>query len=59
MNWKVYIVENGKEKLIYNDRWMPTTDNMYIVTAVRGKEYKVITPDGKDATSSFRYGEET
>lgn len=57
--WKVYIVENGKEKLIYNNRWMPTTDDMAVVDKVRGKKYKVVSPQGKDVTASFPYGIET
>lgn len=57
--WKVYVIENGKEKLIYNSRWTPTIDDMSLVSKVRGKKYKVITPDGKDATDSFPYGSPT
>jgi hypothetical protein len=57
--WKVFIIENGKEKMIYRSRWMPTTDDMAVVAAVRGKKYKVLSPHGKDVTSSFNYGEET
>lgn len=26
--WKVFIIENGEEKLIYRSRWTPTTDDM-------------------------------
>jgi hypothetical protein len=57
--WKVYIIEKGKEKLIYNDRWAPTIDNMSVVAKVRGKTYKVVSPEGKDVTQHFPYGMET
>lgn len=57
--WKVFIVENGREKLIYHKKWMPTTDDMSVVAKVRGKKYKVLTPDGRDVTGSFNYGEPT
>lgn len=57
--WKVFVIENGKERLVYNGRWMPTIDDMSVVDEVRGKTYKVLNPAGKDVTSSFRYGEET
>lgn len=57
--WKVYVIEDGKEKLVYNDRWCPTIDNMSVVAKVRGKKYKVVSPQGKDVTTSFRYGMET
>ena len=54
--WKVFVLENGKEKLIYNNRWMPTIDDMSVVAKVRGKKYKVLSPNGKDVTSNFPYG---
>ncbi len=57
--WKVFIIENGVEKLIYKSRWMPTVDDMSVVAKVRGKKYKVISPTGKDVTSGFPYGIET
>ncbi len=57
--WKVYVIENGKEKLVYHDRWMPTIDDMSVVAKVRGKTYKVISPEGKDVTSHFPYGTPT
>lgn len=57
--WKVFTIENGKEKLIYHKQWMPTTDDMSVVAKVRGKKYKVVAPDGRDVTGSFHYGEET
>ena len=57
--WKVLVIEGAKEKLIYHDRWMPTIDDMSVVAKVRGKKYKVLSPAGKDVTSSFPYGIET
>jgi hypothetical protein len=58
--WKVFIIKaDGSEKLIYHKRWMPTTDDMAVVSAVRGKKYKVVSPAGEDVTRHFRYGEET
>jgi hypothetical protein len=57
--WKVYVIEDKKEKLVYNNRWMPTIDNMEVVSKVRGKKYKVVSPEGKDVTSSFPYGTPT
>jgi hypothetical protein len=57
--WKVYVLENGKEKCIYNSRWTPTIDDMSVVAAVRGKVYKVINPQGKDVTKYFPYGTPT
>lgn len=57
--WKVYIIEDTAEKLIYHNRWMPTIDDMAVVAAVRGKKYKVLSPEGKDVTEHFRYGTPT
>jgi hypothetical protein len=57
--WKVYVIENGKERLIYNSQWMPTVDDMSVVAKVRGKKYKVISPKGVDVTEHFPYGIET
>ena len=57
--WQVFVIEGGKEKRIYNNRYMPTCDDMSVVAAVRGKKYRVVSPQGKDVTSSFPYGIET
>lgn len=65
--WKVYILENdASESLglpvwhcVYFDRWMPTCDNMELVSRVAGKTYRVLNPTGKDVTESFPYGVET
>jgi len=57
--WQVLVIEGDKERVVYRDRWMPTTDNMQVVGRVRGKKYKVLNPKGEDKTSQFHYGQET
>jgi hypothetical protein len=66
INWKVYVVEESSadggptsSRLVYSDRWMPTIDNMAIVSAVRGRKYRVVAPDGTDKTHLFPYGTPT
>lgn len=57
--WRVYTIVDGKETLVYRDRWMPTVDDMDVVSKVRGKKYKVLNPQGKDVTECFAYGTPT
>lgn len=57
--WTVYVIENGKQRLIYRSRWSPTIDDMEVVHKVRGKTYRVLNPSGVDVTASFRYGTPT
>jgi len=57
--WKVIVFEDGRQRTVYREKWMPTVDNMQVVAEVRGKPYKVFNPKGEDVTSLFHYGVET